>query len=50
MKESQDVYVKPDQVIYDTLEQTKEIIKNLEDTNNNHKLQNKNLENEVNLL
>ncbi len=49
MKDSQDIYSKPDPVIYDTLEQTKEIIKNLEDENNNYKLQNKNLENEVNL-
>jgi len=50
MKDSQDIYSKPDPVVYDTIEQTKAVIKNLEDTNNSYKLQNKNLENEVNLL
>jgi len=47
MKETHDVYPKPDPVVYDTLEQTKEIIKNLENSNENYKLKNKNFENEV---
>jgi len=50
MKESYDIYPKPDPIIYDTLEQTKEIIKNLENSNENYKLQNKNREIEIESL
>jgi len=50
MKESRDIYPKPDPVIYDTLEQAKEIINNLEKTVENFKLKNKNFEVEIESL
>jgi len=50
MKESHDVYPKPDPIIYDTLEQTKEIINNLEKSNEDFKQKNKNFEDEVSYI